>query len=89
MFGEENNSMLDITIFDDVTIQVVVALIGASVIVSITVFTIRRIIKKRGENRHIQFIHCTNCRWKGNVSRYAGQCPQCKQPLGDKKARFT
>jgi len=78
---------MDITILDNITVQAAVALIGASVIISITVFTIRRIIKKRRENRHVQFVHCTSCSWKGNVSRYAGRCPQCNQPLGDQKAR--
>jgi hypothetical protein len=79
---------MDMTVLDNEKIQAVVAISGAIIIVSITVFTIRRIIKKRRVSRHIQFVHCTSCRWKGNVSRYAGRCPQCNQPLGDQKARF-
>ena len=78
---------MDITNIDNALIKVVMVIAGAAVILSITAFILKRIIKNKKEKRHIQFVQCTNCNWKGKVSRYAGRCPQCNEPLGDQKAR--
>lgn len=78
---------MDISHFDNAFVQMVVVIAGAAIILSITAFIVKKIIKNRKEKRHIQIVQCYNCNWKGKVSRYAGLCPQCNEPLGDQKAR--
>ncbi len=38
-------------------------------------------------NEHVQTVRCPGCGWQGQVSRYSGRCPQCNEPLGDRKAK--
>ncbi len=38
-------------------------------------------------SEHAQIVRCRNCGWQGQVSRYAGRCPKCNEPLGDRKAK--
>ena len=45
------------------------------------------LFRRKRDNPHVQFADCVNCGWEGEVSRYAGRCPQCNQALGDQKAR--
>jgi uncharacterized protein with PIN domain len=78
---------MDITNIDNALIQVGVVIAGAAIILSIIAFILKKIAKNKKEKRHIQFVQCYNCNWKGKVSRYAGRCPQCNEPLGDQKAR--
>jgi len=78
---------MDIPILDNSLIQMVVVIAGAAIILSIAAFIAKKIAKNKKEKRHIQFVHCYNCNWEGKVSRYAGRCPQCNEPLGDQKAR--
>jgi ssDNA-binding Zn-finger/Zn-ribbon topoisomerase 1 len=78
---------MDITNIDNALVQMVFAICGAAIILSITAFIVKKIIKNKKEKRHVQFVQCYNCNWKGKVSRYAGRCPQCNEPLGDQKAR--
>jgi len=46
-----------------------------------------RLLFRRKENRHIQTSRCEVCGWQGHVSRYAGRCPGCNNPLGEQKAK--
>jgi ssDNA-binding Zn-finger/Zn-ribbon topoisomerase 1 len=78
---------MDISLFDNAFVQIVVVIAGAAIILSITAFIVKKIAKNKKEKRHIQFVQCYNCNWKGKVSRYAGRCPQCNERLGDQKAR--
>ena len=45
------------------------------------------IVKRKDGNQHFQSVTCGGCGWRGQVSRYAGRCPQCNQPLGEQKAQ--
>ena len=36
---------------------------------------------------HLQRVQCTGCGWQGEVSRYAGRCPACNNPLGEQRAK--
>lgn len=78
---------MDMPRFDNVFVQMVVVIAGAAIILSIAAFIAKKFAQKKKEKRHIQFVQCYNCDWKGKVSRYAGRCPQCNEPLGDQKAR--
>lgn len=41
------------------------------------------IFRKKPGDQLFQPVECFNCGWRGRVSRYAGRCPQCNQPLGE------
>ncbi len=36
---------------------------------------------------HLQRVQCSGCGWQGEVSRYAGRCPRCNNPLGEQRAK--
>jgi len=78
---------MDMPRFDNVLVQMVVVITAAAIILSIAAFIVKKIAQKKKEKRHIQFVQCYNCDWKGKVSRYVGRCPKCNVPLGDQKAR--
>jgi predicted Zn-ribbon and HTH transcriptional regulator len=45
------------------------------------------IVKKKERAQLFEPVVCSGCGWRGQVSRYAGRCPQCNQPLGEQKAK--
>jgi predicted Zn-ribbon and HTH transcriptional regulator len=45
------------------------------------------IVKKKARAQLFEPVVCSGCGWRGQVSRYAGRCPQCNQPLGEQKAK--
>lgn len=45
------------------------------------------LFKKKPSDRLFEPADCSGCGWRGKVSRYAGRCPQCNQPLGEQKAK--
>jgi hypothetical protein len=53
----------------------------------VLVWVIRRSLRKKESNRLFQPVDCPDCGWRGQVSRYAGRCPQCNRPLGEQKAQ--
>jgi len=61
--------------------------VGAVIGLVVLVWAIRRLMSKKGSSRLFQPAHCIDCGWSGQVSRYAGRCPQCNRPLGEQKAR--
>jgi ssDNA-binding Zn-finger/Zn-ribbon topoisomerase 1 len=60
---------------------------GIAVGLVILIGIIRLFFRKKNINKFFQSVSCFNCGWRGQVSRYAGRCPQCNQPLGEQKAR--
>jgi predicted Zn-ribbon and HTH transcriptional regulator len=76
--------MMDIILFAEYTVQDAIMVAG----VGIGIFTLFSILKKvyRQEkiNPYMQFTTCKDCGWQGQVSRHAGRCPGCNQPLGDR-----
>ncbi|MFC1895351.1 hypothetical protein ACFL0Q_01630 [Thermodesulfobacteriota bacterium] len=68
--------------FQDVLMMAAV-IAGCLILISL----LRKLFGKPGENKHTQPVQCPGCGWHGRVSRYAGQCPRCNQPLGERKAR--
>lgn len=60
---------------------------GIAVGLVILIGIIRIFVRKKPINKFFQSVSCFNCGWRGQVSRYAGRCPQCNQPLGEQKAR--
>jgi hypothetical protein len=78
--------MMDKVIIAQYTVQDM--LVGAGLVVGILIVLVilKRIFGGKKESRHIQTVECTGCGWQGRVSRYAGRCPLCNTPLGERKA---
>ena len=57
--------------------------------VLIIVGMIKRLLRKKGDAQHFETVGCLDCGWHGQVSRWAGRCPQCNKPLGEQKARSS
>lgn len=45
---------------------------------------LKKIFRKEKIYHYIQLAACEGCGWQGQVSRHAGLCPGCNQPLGDR-----
>lgn len=46
-----------------------------------------RLLRRRRLPPHLQQATCPACGWEGTVSRYAGRCPACNAPVGERRAR--
>jgi len=53
----------------------------------VTILALRRLLRRRRRPVHRQEATCGSCGWRGAVSRYAGRCPACNAPMGDRGAR--
>ncbi|HEY5648473.1 MAG TPA: hypothetical protein VIU33_03170 [Nitrospiria bacterium] len=60
---------------------------GAGLAVLLLIILLVKLIRKRKISPHFQVALCRNCGWEGEVSRWAGVCPQCNNPLGDRKLK--
>ncbi|MEW6324620.1 MAG: hypothetical protein AB1515_04470 [Nitrospirota bacterium] len=65
----------------------VLLLAGVGAALLIAARLVVSIMKRNAQARHFEPVACSGCGWRGQVSRYAGRCPQCNQPLGEQKAR--
>jgi predicted Zn-ribbon and HTH transcriptional regulator len=65
------------------------ALIVAGVAAGLLILAgiVRWIFGKKEQSQLYQYAECVSCGWHGQVSRYAGRCPQCNQPAGEQKAQ--
>jgi len=79
--------ILDTIVFGGYTARDVLIVAGVAVVFLIFIGIMMRVFKKKENSQHFQFVDCSNCDWQGNVSRYAGRCPKCNQPLGERKAQ--
>ena len=52
----------------------------------LVVGVLKRLLAKKPESAHHQTVTC-RCGWKGTVSSWAGKCPKCSAPLGERKAK--
>jgi hypothetical protein len=46
-----------------------------------------KLFRKKRPDKHFQVVRCSGCGWHGEISRWAGRCPQCNKPLGDQKLK--
>jgi hypothetical protein len=76
---------MDQIIFGDYTLKDLLVVAGAIVALVVLVVLIRAILKKDKTSEHHQSVAC-QCGWRGKVSKFAGRCPKCNQPLGERKA---
>jgi hypothetical protein len=75
--------MMDKILFAGYTVQDAVTAIGIGIGILILFSILKKIFRKNTVNPYMQFAICKDCGWKGQVSRHAGRCPGCNQPLGD------
>lgn len=45
------------------------------------------LLRRKKTKPWIQTATCAACGWRGQVSRYAGRCPSCNAPLGDRQGK--
>ena len=78
--------ILDTIVLGGYTARDVLIVVGVVVVFLIFIGIMMRVFKKKENSQHFQSVDCLNCGWHGKVSRYAGRCPKCNQPLGEQKA---
>ena len=81
--------MLDKILFAEYTVQDALLLAGIVFGILTLISILKKIFRKEKVNPHMQFVSCQSCDWQGQVSRHAGKCPSCNQPLGDRTVRPT
>lgn len=74
-------------IFGTYTVSQLLYAAGGILALLVVIIILIKVFSKKEPNIHIQFVKCPSCGWKGQVSRYAGRCPRCSQPLGDLLAK--
>ncbi len=79
--------ILDTIFFGEYITRDALIVVGLAVVFLIFIGIMMRVFKKKESSQHFQFVDCLNCGWHGKVSRYAGRCPKCNQPLGERKAQ--
>lgn len=74
-------------IWGDYTLQELLIVVGVIVGVFVLIKLFKKLFASEKVDQHHQIVKCKACGWKGQVSRHAGRCPKCNQPLGDQKAK--
>ncbi len=78
---------LDRVIFANLTIEHLLWIAGGIVLLLVLVSIFKRLFAKKEEAPHYQKTRCQNCGWQGQISRLAGRCPQCNEPLGEQRIK--
>jgi len=48
---------------------------------------VKKVFRKKEAPVYAQDVKCNNCDWQGQVSKHAGRCPKCNNPIGDQRAK--
>jgi hypothetical protein len=80
-------ALLDKVVLGTHTVRYLLVAAGIAFAFLVLLQFILSAFRKAENRRHVQKTSCPSCGWKGKVSIYAGRCPQCNEPLGDRKAR--
>ncbi|MBN2494045.1 MAG: hypothetical protein JXR96_05605 [Deltaproteobacteria bacterium] len=72
--------------FGDTTVGDLLVWIGIAIGVLAVLGMLSKLFRKQPKSEVLQQVRCDGCGWQGQVSRIAGRCPRCNQPLGDRKA---
>jgi len=76
--------MMDTILVAGYTVQDALLAVGMLFGFLILFSMLKKIFRKEKVNHYMQFAACAGCGWQGQVSRHAGLCPGCNQPLGDR-----
>lgn len=81
------NKIMDAIVFGKYTALDLLIIAGVAVVFLILLIILKKVFNKKESGRHIQFVACINCGWRGKVSRHAGRCPKCNEPLGEQRIK--
>jgi predicted Zn-ribbon and HTH transcriptional regulator len=76
---------MDKIVFGDYTVQDLLVIAGVIIGVLVLLALLKRIFSRSKSEVYAQKARCDKCGWQGQVSKYAGRCPQCNNPLGDRR----
>ena len=76
---------MDKIVFGEYTVQDLLILAGIVVGVLILAVLLKKMFSKSKSDAYAQQVRCDQCGWQGKVSKYAGRCPRCNNPLGDRR----
>lgn len=76
---------MDKIVFAEYTLQEVLVLAGGVIGLLILVILLKRFFSGSKTGAYAQQVRCDQCGWQGQVSKYAGRCPRCNNPLGDRR----
>jgi hypothetical protein len=65
----------------------IAAYAGIGLATLIVIAFLFKLFGKKRPDKHFQVVECSDCGWHGEISRWAGRCPQCNKPLGDQKLK--
>ena len=75
--------MMEIT-FAGYTLKQILIFAGGAFAIFIALSWLVKLLTGKKPDPHTQQVKC-QCGWQGQVSRYAGRCPRCNEPLGQRK----
>lgn len=81
------NKIMDTIVFGRYTVQDLLIIAGVTVVFLILLVILKKVFMKKERGQHFQFVDCINCGWHGKVSRHAGRCPKCNEPLGEQRIK--
>ena len=76
--------MMDKILIAGYTVQDALLAVGIICGIFVLFSILKRLFSQEKVNPYMQFVTCKDCGWQGQVSRHAGRCPGCNQPLGDR-----
>jgi len=79
--------MLDTIVFGTYTVKALLPYAIGLITLLIVWKVVKMFFTSEEVNEHAQIASCQSCGWQGQISRYAGRCPKCNEPLGDRKAK--
>ena len=77
---------MDAIVFGSYTVRTVLQYGGMALGAVVLLTVLATFFKKDTSGDHVQAVECLGCGWRGQVSRYAGRCPKCNTPLGERRA---
>jgi len=76
--------MLDKILVAGYTVQDALLAAGIGIGTLVLFSILKKIFRREKASPYMQLATCDGCGWQGQVSRHAGRCPGCNQPLGDR-----
>jgi len=76
---------MDQVVFGDYTVWDILLVAGGLVVLLVLIGVLKRIFSRSKSDVYAQKVSCSQCGWQGKVSKYAGRCPRCNNPLGDRR----
>lgn len=76
---------MDQIVFGDYTLGDVLIVAGVVAGLLVLAGILKKIFSRSKSDVYAQTARCSQCGWQGRVSKYAGRCPRCNNPLGDRR----